>query len=321
MNNCVLLIQNEMRLRLMLDNLVVECNGKKFKYSIKNIESIVLDNMNSEITGRLLAKLGEENVPLIATDKKHLPIGMYYSYSKHCRSSKILLAQIEHMNKNATLWKKIIVAKIMNQAKTLELLGFSENVVFEIRKLASEVEDGDATNRESFAAKVYFNTLMNTTFSRGNDEILLNGALDYGYAIIRSSITKYAIAYGLNLQLGIHHRNEYNDYNLADDLIEPFRAIIDLYIYKLMEGEEFFSKNHRYDIIDILTKKISYDGRSLDFGDALNEFVRDYSMLIRGENVKLVMPATENVEYAKKDYVWTHYINENIFAEVEKDEI
>lgn len=321
MNNNILLIQNEMKLKLMLDNLLIECNGEKLKYPIKNIESIILDNMNSEITGRLLSKLGEENVMLIATDKKHLPIGIYYSYSKHSRTSKILLSQIEYMDKNAELWKQIIYAKILNQAKTLEILGFDNNIVFEIQTLAKEIEDGDKTNRESFAAKIYFNTLMNTTFSRGNDDILLNGALNYAYAIIRSSIAKYAICYGLNLNLGIHHRNEYNDFNLADDLIEPFRPIIDFYVYKLMEQEECFSAEHRKDIIGILYKNILYNDKNLQLGDAINEFVRDYSMIIRGEKINLTMPKTEDAEFTSADYKFIHYIDDSIFEEVEKDEI
>lgn len=119
-----------------------------------------------------------------------------------------------------------------------------------------QVQPGDITNREAHAAKVYFNTLMGTTFSRGNEDILLNSGLDYGYAIIRSYLSRVCVGYGLNPQIGIHHKNEYNRFNLCDDLIEPIRPVVDYYVYRLLQEEEYFSSEHRRKIVNLLNQRI-----------------------------------------------------------------
>lgn len=321
MSKSIIMIQNEMKLKLELDNIAIYCEKEKATYPIGNLESIILDNMNSSISGRLLSKLGESNVTIIATDKKHLPIGIFIPYSKHCRSTKILQSQISFLENSKELWTNIIKTKIENQAKTIEILDLDLKIRDDLLKLRDDVKDGDITNRESFAAKIYFNELMQCSFSRGNDEIVLNGALNYAYAIVRSTIAKIGIAYGLNMQLGIHHKNEYNEFNLADDLIEPFRPIVDLYTYKLMEGEEFFSSSHRKDLVTLLYKKILYGGRNIDIEKAIDEYLCAYSTLIRGINDKIEYPLVENVEFAKSNYIFEHYIDDYIFNEDVEDEI
>ena len=321
MMNSIIMVEHEMKLKLELENLVVLYGDQRVTYPLKNIECLVIDNMNASITGRLLSKLAELNVSLISTNKKHLPIGLYTPYCGYSRSSKMLLSQIEFLRNCDNLWKDIVKYKIRNQSKTLELLEFDNNIVKVLLNYFNEVQEGDLTNKESFAAKVYFNELMGVTFSRGNDDILINGALDYAYAIIRSTIAKVGIGCGLNMQLGIHHRNEYNDYNLADDLIEPFRPIVDLYVYKLMEGEEFFSSTHRKDIINILYKHILYAGRNIDIGQAIEEYVKSFAKLIKTNENFIEYPLVENVEFADNNYIFAHYVDDYIFDEGEKDEI
>lgn len=321
MTNSIIMIEHEMKLKLELDNLVVICGDQRVTYPLSKIECMVIDNMNASITGRLLSKLAEENICLVATDKKHLPIGIYSPYYAHSRSSKMLIAQIEFSSHSGELWKDIVKSKIINQAKTLELLNFEAKVVDSLISYANLVEDDDRSNKESFAAKVYFNELMGVTFSRGNEEILINGALDYAYAIIRSMIAKIGIGCGLNMHLGIHHKNEYNDFNLADDLIEPFRPIVDLYVFKLMEGEEFFGSSHRKDIINLLYKKIFYKGLSIDIGQAIEEYVKLFASLVRENENKIEYPDVENVEFADKKYAFDHYIDDYIFTKVERDEL
>ena len=321
MTNSIIMVEHEMKLKLELENLVILCGEERVTYPLRNIECIVIDNMNASITGRLLAKLAELNISLIATDKKHLPIGIYTPYCNYSRSSKMLISQIEFLKESDSIWRDIVKYKIRNQSKTLELLDFDKNVVQNLIKYSNEVEKGDASNKESFAAKVYFNELMGVSFSRGNEDILINSALDYAYAIIRSTIAKVGIGCGLNMHLGIHHRNEYNDYNLADDLIEPFRPIVDLYVYKLMEGEEFFTSTHRKDIINILYKHIFYEEHNIDLGQAIEVFVKTFAKLIKSREYQIEFPLVENTEFADRQYCFNHYIDEYIFDEVAKDEI
>ena len=124
-----------------------------------------------------------------------------------------------------------------------------------------QVQPGDITNREAHAAKVYFNTLMGTTFSRGNEDILLNSGAGlrlchYSFLFVQSMCGIWTES-----QIGIHHKNEYNRFNLCDDLIEPIRPVVDYYVYRLLQEEEYFSSEHRRKIVNLLNHKIQYQNK------------------------------------------------------------
>ena len=154
--------------------------------------------------------------------------------------------------------------------------------------------EGDPTNRESHGAKVYFNELMGRSFSRGNPDILLNSGLDYGYTIIRSYLARLCVGYGLNSQLGIHHRNEYNRFNLVDDMIEPIRPIVDLYIYNLMKDENFFTGEHRKAIINMLNHKIVYKDRKMFMCNMMEEYISSIANYIEGKKGDIIYPSVED---------------------------
>ena len=175
----------------------------------------------------------------------------------------------------------------------LEILEKSEEVVKNIREYGKNVKVGDIDNREAHSAKIYFNTLMNATFSRGNDDILINSGLDYGYTILRSYLARLCVGYGLNTQIGIHHKNEYNRFNLVDDLIEPFRPIVDVYTYKILDGEEYFKAEHRRKLINILNHYIKYNGKKMYLCNAMEEYVEKVSAYIANKNVEIVFPQTK----------------------------
>lgn len=124
---------------------------------------------------------------------------------------------------------KTVQAKICNQAKCLEINEIDEaKTLFAIAK---NVASGDSSNREGYAARLYFKLLFGTDFTR-DDESNINAALNYGYAILRSYIAKTIVAYGLEPSLGIHHKSQLNQFNLADDIIEPYRPIVDNFVYQ-----------------------------------------------------------------------------------------
>ena len=133
------------------------------------------------------------------------------------------------------MWTEIVREKINKQAEFLLERGKNTEAAL-LRDYVQQIQWNDATNREGHAAKVYFNLLMGTSFSRGNEDILLNSGLDYGYAVLRGYIARVCVGYGLNTQIGIHHKNEYNRFNLVDDLMEPLRPMIDIVAYESMKN-------------------------------------------------------------------------------------
>lgn len=288
----ILLIENEADIRLKLKNIVISKLGEEDIWiPIDDISIIVIDNLAIRITIRMLTQLAESGVGVVVCDQEHLPIGFYGGYDTHSRASKVLGHQIRNDHLYDHLWAKIVQGKIMNQLKALKILGKGDiNIYEKMKEFAREVQPGDITNRESYAAKIYFNVMMGMSFSRGNPNILLNSGLDYGYAIIRSYLARICVAYGLNTQIGIHHRNEYNRFNLVDDLMEPFRPIVDIHANKILENEEFFKSTHRRSLVNILNHTIRYMDKEMYICNAMEEFIQQVAANIMENPKELVMP-------------------------------
>lgn len=293
----IILIENEINAKIKLDNLVLNTPEGEIWIPVSDISVIVLDNLRITLSTRFLCTLAQNNVSLVLCDEKHLPIGMFCSYDNHSRAFKHLEFQIKTNGEfYDRLWKDIVVRKILNQAEVIKKVGKREEIYDAIKKMAYETRNGDKTNREAHAAKIYFNELMDTTFSRGNDELLLNSGLDYGYTIIRSYIARICVGYGLNSQLGIHHRNEYNRFNLVDDLMEPIRPMLDYFAYFLLEGEEYFTAEHRKKLINFLNHKIIYRNKKMYIANAIEEYVSQYAALLSGSRNDIDLPVFDGYE-------------------------
>ena len=106
-------------------------------------------------------------------------------------------------------------------------------------------------------------------------------------------IARLCVGYGLNTQIGIHHKNEYNRFNLVDDVMEPFRPIVDIYVYRILNGEEYFKQEHRHKIINLLNHYIKYNNKKMILCNALEEYIERMSSYISGREVDLVFPETK----------------------------
>lgn len=292
----VIMIESEVKINLKLNNIIISKSSvEDIWVPISDISMIVIDNLKVSITTRMLCTLAENNIGVIICDQKHLPIGFYSDYNNHSRASKIIGYQINKSQEfYDELWSDIVKHKIQNQSKVLKRLYMNEEVQQKMHQLSEEIVQGDKSNREAHAAKVYFNELMDTTFSRGNEDILLNSGLDYGYAIVRSYISRLCVGYGLNTQLGIHHKNEYNRFNLVDDLLEPVRTIVDEYAYRLLLDEEYFKPEHRRKLVNILNHKIIYKSKEMYIANMLEEYVIAIAALIMGLRSNIEYPDQDN---------------------------
>lgn len=287
----IVMIENEAKVSLKLNNIVIDKGDGELWIPLDDISVIVLDNLNTIMTGRIMSIIAEYNIALLISNQEHLPIGFYSSFDNHSRISKTIGFQIGKDEQfYDELWKDIIRAKIQNQRKTLIQLDKSLDSSNRLNEYCDELMPGDSTNREAHAAKVYFNTLMGETFSRGNDDILLNSGLNYIYAVVRAFIARSCVAYGLITQLGIHHKNEYNRFNLVDDLIEPIRPIADLYAYRLLYNESYFLPEHRHNLVNFLNHKIIYCSKNMYICNMIEEYVEQYSSFIMGRRDNIVFP-------------------------------
>lgn len=238
---------------------------------LSEIDTIIVDSISASISSYLLKELSDNKINIIFCDDKHNPYGELRSFYSRHNSSKKILEQVKWTIKEKdALWQKIVINKIINQALLLKKIKSKQHNL--VASYIDEVTIGDKTNREGHAAKVYFNALFGKGFVRGNND-KINASLNYGYAILLSTISKEIVNNGYLTQLGIHHKNEFNPYNLACDLMEPFRVIIDNFVYYNSDRE--LDTNLKLDIVNIFNNTYSYNNKKYTLKDIIELYVKN----------------------------------------------
>lgn len=250
--------------------LVVKQEDNEKYIHLSEIDTVIVDSISVSISSYLLKELADNKINIIFCDEKHNPFGeLVPYYSKH-NTSKMIKEQIKwKQSEKDKLWAEIVKNKIMNQALLLKKIKSSKYKL--VLSYVNEVVDGDKTNREGHAAKVYFNALYGNNFVRNQDDSI-NAALNYGYAILLSTINKEIINNGYLTQLGIHHKNEFNEFNLTCDLMEPFRVIIDNFIYYNQERK--IDTDYKLDIVNIFNSTFKYQNKKYTLKDIIKMFVK-----------------------------------------------
>ncbi|MFN9113632.1 MAG: type II CRISPR-associated endonuclease Cas1, partial [Bacteroidota bacterium] len=195
---------------------------------IEDLGVLVLDN--AEITHSTAALLAcmSNNVAVVLCDGRHLPSGLLQPFEGHTLFQKHLRDQLDASQpQRKQLWQRIIQAKLKAQATTLEKHTGNDA---HLGKLAAQVRSGDPDNLEAHAARRYFSSLFGDQFTRNPDLGGINSALNYGYALLRAAVARSIVGSGMHPALGIWHKNQYNAYTLADDLMEPLRPSADALI-------------------------------------------------------------------------------------------
>ncbi len=259
-NNIIEIATNNKKLSVYRGFLRIEEEGNVQKDIPFNfIHAIIITAFNVTYTNNLLQKLCEKNIPLIILGHNYSPSGMLVSYLGQSKQTEIQYMQIENKKPlEKKMWQLIIKEKIKNQSRVLDLFK-KENKLQYIHKT---VLSGDNSNREAYAARLYFKLLFGNNFIRDKNMPGINSFLNYGYAILRSSLARYVVASGLNPAYGIKHYNKLNPFCLVDDLIEPFRPIIDAYVYRIFENNPDLcemSTKHKAELSSLLTKDF-YNG-------------------------------------------------------------
>ncbi len=202
---------------------------------LEDVANLVLDHPEVTLTATLLSACAEEGITVITVDEKHLPNGVLTPFLAHHRTPKMIRAQLA-LGAPATkrLWQRLVQQKITNQAAMLLDAGSTE-AGQRLHRMVQEVRSGDPTNVEAQAAQTYFRAIWGSGFRRSAQD-LPNAMMNYGYAILRSALARALICHGFLPSLGLHHRSEQNAFNLADDLIEPFRPLVDRHVYETWLG-------------------------------------------------------------------------------------
>lgn len=264
-------ITQRAKLDLQMGYLVIRMD-KITKIHLSEINTVLIDSPAVSLTTGLLAELSRKKIKVIFCDEKRLPSSQLIPfYGSHDTSLKYKkqIQWTDEMKK--FIWSEIVAEKIKQQAEFLDEKRREESKL--LWKYKSEVLPGDETNREGHAAKVYFNALFGMEFLR-TQENTINAALNYGYSIILSMFAKEIVSQGYFTQLGIFHDNMFNELNLACDLMEPFRILVDRQVYKMNLQE--FGKEEKIELVDILNHSVYIDGNQ----EYVSKAIRIYSKSI-----------------------------------------
>ena len=242
--------------------LVVKQENDEKYIHLSEIDTVIVDSISVSISAYLLKELADNKINIIFCDEKHNPFGEIVPYYSKHNTSKMIKEQIKWKTTDKDkIWSEIVKNKIMNQALLLKKTKSDKYKL--VLSYIDEVVDGDKTNREGHAAKVYFNALYGNSFVRNSDD-QINAALNYGYAILNN---------GYLTQLGIHHKNEFNEFNLTCDLMESFRIVIDNFVYYNQERK--LDTEYKLDIVNILNGTFKYQGKNYTLKDIIKMYVKN----------------------------------------------
>lgn len=256
---------------------------------------VVVSHPQVTYTQAVLACLAESGGAFVACNRQHLPVGLFLPLVAHFAQAERFVAQARAAQPLCKrLWKQIVREKIRSQAQTLQVLYGSE---FGLLALVSQVRSGDTSNVEARAARRYWPQLfLDVEFRRNPDNQDQNLLLNYGYAVLRAIVARALCGAGLHPSLGIHHHNRYNTFCLADDLMEPFRPIVDLAVVEYMReddepyGVESAVKQH---LIARLTGRYLVGGAQRTLFDTVTRLAGSLANVFLSGTGELTLPTWE----------------------------
>jgi CRISPR-associated protein Cas1 len=247
------------------DQLVIQQGEESNSVPIEDIGVLLLESYQVTVTQPVLSALMANDAVVITCDASHHPSGIMLPVSGNSIHTAILRDQLEaSVPFRKQLWQQTAKAKILNQADLLDRIG---EVSGPLRRWAKGVRSGDSSNMEARAAKYYWEHFLppEMGFQRGPEGSPPNNLLNYGYAILRAAVARALVSSGLHPAIGIHHRNEYNAFVLADDIMEPYRPFVDWLVRSLVvEGEPLddLTPSLKKKILSILTVDVEIDGQT-----------------------------------------------------------
>ena len=283
--------------------MVVQTRDGINQIPIADINLLLVSTTQAVITSALISKLAENQTKVIFVDEKDEPVVETVGYYPGARNLSKLNNQFNwDLQLKEKLWTKIVDRKITNQIAVLKNYQLEwQNVQDELDQL----ELNDTTDREAITARKYFMTLFDKTFVR-RDNNAVNGALDYGYAILLASFNREIAVNGYLSYLGIHHHSEENCFNLASDLMEPFRPFVDYWV-KAHEKIKQLTPDIKYGLVELLSLEIEYNNKKTILSNAISEYVHDCLCFLNEKTKEL-----PEMEMALTNEVPNDALNDNV---------
>ena len=278
-----IVVANSAKMDYQLGYLVVRTD-KVTKIHLTEISLVIIESTAVSITAALLSELMKKKIKVVFCDEKRNPSSeLIPYYGSHDTSAKVREQIKWNQEKKSLIWTEIVAEKIRKQADLLRI--FHKKEADQLDTYITELQYGDATNREGHAAKVYFNALFGLDFSR-TDENSINAALNYGYGIILSMFNREIVSNGYITQFGLFHDNMFNQFNLGSDLMEPFRPLVDRKVV-VMKPEKF-ETDEKHQILGILQEEVVIGGRTEYVSNAIKLYCKSIFDALRDNDVSLM---------------------------------
>lgn len=286
------IIKKSEKLHFQNNNLVIEKEEKTTKVPLEDINFVLIEDATTLLTARLLAEFGKNAISLIICDESFKPTSILYPYNYHYKQLDVFSNQLQLKEEYKNdYWDLIVKQKIENSIRVLEMTTKEETVVSKLNEYKKEVKNGDEGNREGLTAKIYFRSLFGSDFIRFYDDAI-NSALNYGYMIIVSAIIRNLAVFGLNTYLGLHHISKINNFNLAYDFLEPYRSIVDKFVYDNRNDIVFpLTFDFRQKLINLLNKEVLHKKKKYTVEYSIGLLIKSYVKSFSTGEIILDLPS------------------------------
>ena len=265
---------------------------EKSKIPIADIDILILNGTGASLTTNLLNELLEVGALIIILGKNYIPSGIFYPTDPHFLHKQRINLQIESSKPlEKRLWQAVVKAKILNQAAILSFFNNEEEK--QLKELAKKVSSGDKENLEAQAARKYWQRLFGKEFRRDFNLVGTNSLLNYGYAVLRAATARAIFASGLHPAIGIHHSNAENAFCLVDDLMEPFRPLVDFVVKRIVEEKGKISEltpELKKSLTKILNLDLATASGTTPIGNCLIRLCQSFVSSLQNKEVRLDFP-------------------------------
>jgi CRISPR-associated protein Cas1 len=282
-------------LSVRYDQLVIKREEGEFPTPLAELAVLIVANRAVNYTHSVLVGICENGGALLICNEKKMPAGMIIPYAGHFMQTPRFAAQIKAGRATQKrLWQQIIKAKIISQANLLKEIRGND---WGLKRMANQVNSGDSFNMEANASRKYWSALFEGDFRRiPGAEDSINSLLNYGYAVLRSLVARAICASGMHPSIGIHHHNQYNQFCLADDLMEPFRPVVDRAVINTLA---FYGRQTSLDrgsksllLEEIFKSRFNIKNESRDIFDAIRQMTSSVADIFTNEKRKIILPET-----------------------------
>ena len=272
-------------LQLTVEQEIEPKKKRKITVPLEDLELIICTGANIRLSTMALSVLSENKIGVIIIGKDYMPSSIVLPYDANVRNASIAKTQLNMDTEiKGKIWQKIVQKKIENQAKCLTLLGLDGTK--DLMEMIKDIKQDDPDNIEGNAAKFYFQRFHPGLVRRNDDPI--NSVLNYGYAIVRNTIIRDVVCAGFYPAIGIHHEGPFNGFNLADDLIEPWRAMVDVVAHDIVSSQTNLSREQRKQLTLVLHNACMINGEKNTISNGINIMIQSFKTAIEENNAEFL---------------------------------